>query len=137
MVYYNVSGYNSGMFLVGILSWWYGNGWVERLRIINDRLRVTTDRFSVFQLITTLFAPYRQIAAGRVEGSIEDKIRAFWDRSFSRLVGFVVRSAMIVIGSFVLLAQIIFGAVTLVFWLFIPLMPTMGLILMVLGWTPA
>ena len=136
MVYYNVSSYNSDMFLVGILSWWYGSGFISGFKAIKDRFFISADFFSIGLLFKTLFAPYRQISAGRVSGPIGVQLHAFLDRTISRLVGSFVRMFMIIFGSFVMLAQILFGILFLIIWLVMPLLPAVGLILMVIGWVP-
>jgi hypothetical protein len=136
MVYYRANGYNSDMFLVGILSWWYKNGWTDQIQIIRDRLESSADFFSVGQLITTLFAPFRQISAGKVSGSIGDQMRAFLDRTISRFVGAAVRIFMIIFGLITMLFQIIFGVILIVIWPIIPLFVLIGLIMMIIGWAP-
>lgn len=136
MVYYNRSGYNSGMFLVGILSWWYGDGFIGRLRVINERITSCVDFFSIRLLMSTLFAPFRQISAGSVVGPIGDQIHAFFDRLLSRFIGMFVRLSMIIIGLFVILMQVFFGIATLIFWFAMPFLPVVGLIMMIIGWVP-
>ena len=98
MVYYSLSRYNEDMFLVGILSWWYGDGWKQRFLMIKDRLSHTSDYFSISILIKTLFSPYRQISAGNVSGPIGVQIRAAIDRLISRVVGMFVRLFVIIAG---------------------------------------
>jgi hypothetical protein len=136
MVYYNLSSYNSDMFLVGIFKWWYGVGWLSRLSILKERLAASADLFSIGQLIKTLFSPFRQISAGRVAGSIGEQLRAFADRSISRLVGAFVRGFMIIFGSVAISLQFIFGILVLIIWLVMPALPVVGLVMMVVGWVP-
>jgi hypothetical protein len=124
------------MFLVGILSWWYSAGWYQRLKLFQDRLARTNDVFSITILASTLFAPYRQISAGHVSGSLNTQLRAFFDKTLSRVIGAVVRITMIAIGIIVLLLQIIVGSFVLVIWGIIPLFPLIGAIMMIIGWTP-
>ncbi|HUC96149.1 MAG TPA: hypothetical protein VMR16_00600 [Candidatus Saccharimonadales bacterium] len=124
------------MFLVGILSWWYGNGWASRIQTMKDRLASSADFFSVGQLASTVFAPFRQISAGKVSGSIGDQMRAFLDRTVSRFVGAFVRIFMIIFGLAVMLLQIIFGIIVIVVWPILPLFIVIGLIMMVIGWVP-
>jgi len=124
------------MFLVGILSWWYSDGIIGRIRMIKNRLKVSADFFSIGLLIETLFAPFRQISAGSVGGSISNQIRAFFDKLLSRIIGSIVRSSMIIAGLVVMLAQILFGIFVIVFWLITPLLPVAGLIMIVIGWVP-
>jgi hypothetical protein len=136
MVYYRANGYNIDMFLVGILSWWYGNGWAARIQTAKDRLASSADFFSVGLLITTVFAPFRQISAGKVSGSIGDQMRAFLDRTISRFVGAFVRIFMILFGLITMFFQILFGILVIIIWPVIPAFVVIGLIMMVIGWVP-
>ncbi len=136
MVYYNLSGYNKDMFLAGIISWWYSDGFVSRIKLVKNRLAYLADFFSINLLISTLFAPYRQISAGRVSGPINIRIRAFFDRLLSRIIGACVRTFMIILGTLVMIFQIIFGIAEFFIWLILPIFPVAGLILMVIGWVP-
>ena len=124
------------MFLVGILKWWYGSGWLARVQIIKNRLASSADYFSVGLLATTLFAPFRHISAGKVSGPIGDQLRALVDRLISRTIGAFVRTFMIIFGLLAMLVQTLFGIIVLIFWLILPLLPVIGLILMVIGWVP-
>ncbi len=137
MVYYSLNGYNEDMFLVGILSWWYNEGWRQRYSLIISRLASVSDRFSIIILLSTLFAPYRQISAGGVKGAIGVQFRAFIDRLISRFVGLLVRLLMVIVGLIALIYQIIVGAIVLLFWPLIPIFPVVGLILFAIGWIPA
>jgi len=136
MVYYNLYGYNEAMFLVGILSWWYGHGWSDRISMIVRRIYSTSDYFSVGRLILTLFSPYKQISAGISGTSIDAKFRQMIDQLVSRVIGAFVRTFMIILGLVVLFLQIIVGSVVLLLWLIIPLFPIFGLLLSVVGWAP-
>jgi len=98
MVYYSLSSYNSNMFLVGILSWWYGDGLMNRPKIIKQRLTSSADFFSIKLMFSTLFAPFRQISAGQVSGPLNYQIRAFFDRLISRFIGAFMRFLMILAG---------------------------------------
>jgi hypothetical protein len=136
MVYYSLSGYNSDMFLVGILSWWYGKGWIERAQIMKNRLKSSADFFSIDLLTATLFAPFRQISAVSGQGSISYQVRAFFDKLLSRFIGAFMRISMIIIGSIIMILQIIFGIIILLFWSIIPFFPAIGLIGTVIGLVP-
>jgi len=124
------------MFLVGMISWWYQKGLINRATMIISRIRSTLDLFSVNLLLNTLFSPYKQIAAEHIDGSLEDKMRSFFDRLVSRLIGAVVRLFMITAGLIVVLLQTIFGVVVLVGWLILPLVPLLGLVLWIIDWMP-
>jgi len=124
------------MFLVGIISWWYGSGWKGQLRRVRDRLAATASYFSIGQLFATLFSPFRQISAGSVGGSAADQLRAFFDKTLSRLVGAVVRLFTILAGIVSLVFQSVFEAIILVIWLILPAFPVIGLIIFAIGWVP-
>jgi hypothetical protein len=93
------------------------------------------DVFSVSLLSRSLFAPFRQIDAGSVRGPLGVQLRAWFDRSFSRVFGFFVRSIMIFAGSLSALVTLCAGALWAAFWLFIPMLPVVGLLLFITGWT--
>ena len=128
--------YNKVMFIVGILSWWYGAGWRQRLVMLKERLATTLDYFSIDLLAKTLFAPFRQISAGKVNGPLGVKMHAFFDRLISRAIGAMVRSTTIVIGVGAIFVHSVIGVITLIVWAFVPILPIIGIILFASGWTP-
>lgn len=125
------------MFLVGILTWWYGDGWRKRVVMVGGRIARSNDYFSVGLLLATLFSPFRQISAGAVEGSFGVQMRALLDRLISRMIGMIVRTFMIIIGLIVIFFQAIFGGIVVLAWLLVPLLPIMGLLMLVIGWVPS
>ena len=124
------------MFLVGILSWWYGRGWLERANAIKSRLRSSMDFFSIGLLLSTLFAPFRQISAGQAQGSLDNQMHAFFDKLLSRFIGAFMRIFMIIIGLVVMASQIVYGFIVMIVWPIVPLVPVIGLIAMAIGWVP-
>lgn len=124
------------MFLANILYWWYGGGWLGRVQLLKSRLVASADFFSIDLLASTLFAPYRQISAGSVDGPIGVKVQAFFDKLLSRVIGAIVRSFMVIFGVVAMFLQLLVGLIMLGFWLILPLFPVIGLIMMVLGWVP-
>ena len=124
------------MFLVGIISLWYGRGLQGQIGRIRDRLTATAGYFSIGQLLSTLFAPFRQISAGSVNGPVGAQLRAFFDKTISRFIGAIVRSFTILAGLIVMAVQVLVEAIVLVIWVVLPLFPIAGLILFVIGWVP-
>ena len=124
------------MIIVWSLSWWYSAGWKAHGLKVLARMTNTLDYFSIDLLIKTLFSPFRQISAGNVSGPIGVRWRAFVDKLISRIIGAIVRSIMIVVGSVWLLIQGISGIISLVLWLIIPFLPIIGVIVAVSGWVP-
>lgn len=125
------------MFLVGILSWWYGNGWKQRFSLSLERLSRISDFFSIGLLLSTLFAPFRQISAGGVSGSLGDQMRGLFDQLLSRFIGLFVRLFMILFGAITLLLVTVWSVLLLIMWVIIPIFPVIGLIATVIGWVPA
>jgi len=124
------------MFIVGLLSWWYGAGWKRYALTVRERLASTMDFFSIGLLFETLFSPFRQISAGRVNGSLAVKWQAFVDRLFSRCIGAVIRLCLIVAGLLWIAVVALISGVSLLLWAFVPLLPIVGLVLAMIGWTP-
>lgn len=125
------------MVIVWALSWWYGAGWKARLAQLREQLLVSYDFFSIGLLVRTLFAPFRQISAGKVAGPLDVKVRAFFDRLISRVIGAFVRVVLIITGSIWLGLQVVFGGLVLIGWAFMPIVPLIGFIAMLSGWVPS
>jgi len=98
-------------------------------------MRRVLETFSVGLLLRTLFAPFRQISAGNVQGPMAVQVRALGDRLFSRVFGAVVRGFFILFGLIGALLAGLFGLVQLLLWPLLPVLPLVGLLLMVLGLT--
>ncbi|OJU87433.1 hypothetical protein BGO17_00280 [Candidatus Saccharibacteria bacterium 49-20] len=125
------------MFLVGLISWWYGRGWVGQWRRVAHRFALTLEFFSVGQLLSTLFSPFRQISAnGGSDGSIGSELRAFIDQLISRIIGAFVRFFTILFGIVVIILQAVYETVIMVAWWFLPLLPVAGFIMLAIGWVP-
>ena len=126
------------MFLVGLISWWYGRGWMAQWKRIAHRFALTLEFFSIGQLLSTLFAPFRQISAiNGSDGSIGSEMRAFVDQLISRVIGAFVRFFTIIVGLIVILLQALYELIIMVMWWFLPLLPIVGLVLLAIGWVPA
>lgn len=119
------------MIIADIVSWWYKVAWVQVLHDVQHRTSGVFQSFSVGLLARTLFAPFRQIDAGGVRGPINIQLRAWFDRTFSRLFGAVLRSIVIFAGCITGLAVFVGGILWAVIWLVIPFAPILGIILAV------
>jgi hypothetical protein len=126
------------MFLVGLLSWWYGRGWIAQWQRMVDRWMTTVRFFSIGQLASTLFSPFRQISAASNGGSnIAVAFRAFFDQLISRIIGAFVRFFTILAGCIVIVFQAIYGTVLTLLWLLLPVLPVVGFILLAIGLVPS
>ena len=125
------------MHVLALVSWWYGLGWLDQVSLVRQRFVRATDRYSLSLLLRTLFSPFKQLDAySGGSGPLDARLRAWLDRLISRLLGAMVRSFMIVVGSVVLATESIFGLVRLVAWPVVPILPVAGIILTLSGWIP-
>ena len=126
------------MLFVSFLSWWYGAGWGSQVLKVEQGLAKLVDQFSILQLITTLFAPFRQISAGRARAnaSLDAKFHLWLDRQFSRFVGAFLRFFTILAGTAVLIISVLVGGLRIIVWPVLPLLPFVGLVLAMAGWLP-
>lgn len=116
-----------------LLKWWYTVGLRQRVQRAALRLDGTIDYFSMDLLVKTLFAPFRQISAGQVDGPLEVKLRALVDKLFSRIVGACIRLILLVIGCVTIALQTVFALLMMGIWLMVPVLPVIGLALSITG----
>ena len=124
------------MVIVGILAWWYTDGWRQAIRGVQSRLAGLFDYFSIDILLRTLFSPFRQISAGKVDGAIGEQLRAFGDQLISRFVGATARLIIMIFGLVAIIGAILFGLLYIVLWAFVPIFPLVGLVMTLIGWIP-
>lgn len=125
------------MFLVGLISWWYGRGWVGQWKRMAGRFSATLEFFSVGQLLSTLFSPFRQISANDGnDGTLGGKARAVLDKLISRVIGSFVRMATIIFGIIVIILQAVYEVLIMLAWWVVPVLPIVGFIMVAVGWTP-
>lgn len=125
------------MFLVGLISWWYGRGWLTHLQRVGSRLSTTIEFFSIGQLAATVFAPFRQISASsRAGGGLSGAAQAVFDSLLSRFIGGFIRLFTIAIGLVVIVLQALYEAIVVVLWWLVPLFPIIGFIVFAIGWVP-
>lgn len=122
------------MFLILGLRWWYIAGWQWAFkRAVLQRLAWCNETFSVLDLIKTLFAPFKQTYNRGVKGPLDLKMRAFLDNIVSRVIGFLVRSFIILAGLVAALFVLISGLLFMLIWPFIPLSLALSIVLMIGG----
>jgi hypothetical protein len=108
------------MLVLSFFSWWYGRGWKRVLDSFRPRLRGVATGFSVAQLLRTLFEPWRRIIS-YPGASLEEKVHAWVDNAFSRCIGFVVRSGVLVGALFAVILVTVFTVLELLAWPLLPL----------------
>lgn len=115
--------------ITDFFSWWYGAGLRSALAGIGRRAQRPLDDFSVGLLLRTLFAPFRQIDAGGVRGSLDVQIKAWFGREFSRFFGAGLRTIMVATGLVGAALSAIISAIWFVVWLVLPLLPILSVTL--------
>ena len=121
---------------MGFFQWWYGDGWARQVVYARDKVAGVYDYFSIDLLVKSWFAPFRQISAGKVRGSLQVQWRAFLDRTISRFIGAFMRTLLIIIGAMCLLVFSVGGALAIALWALLPLFPVAGIVLAAIGWVP-
>ncbi len=124
------------MLIVSLLQWWYGDGWARQLIYARDRVIGINDYFSVDLLAKSWFEPFRQISAGRVQGSLSAHWQAFVDKTISRFIGSFMRTLLIIIGCVAILIYGIASVLAVVIWALVPVLPIVGLVFTLIGWLP-
>lgn len=110
-----------------LFSWWYSKGWAKQASGFGQYLKRVADFFSIPLLAKTLLQPFRQIGNESSTGSLNMILRAWLDKTVSRFIGFMVRSAMILLGSIWWLLSALGGLLWCLIWPLIPLLPLLGL----------
>ncbi len=108
------------MLVLSFFSWWYGRGWRQVAVSFGPRLRGVLDDFSVFQLIRTLFQPWRRIIT-YPGSSLAEKFHAWGDNTVSRAVGFTVRAGVLAAAFLALIVVAILTFVEIIIWPLLPL----------------
>lgn len=120
------------MFVMEFVRWWYGPGWVHLIRSSGERLRGVALSFSLPILIRTLFDPWRRIITYGSR-SFQESLRALLDNTISRLVGFAVRVIVMIAAVFLMALTGLISLVAIIGW---PLLPIVGIGLIIRGFLP-
>lgn len=111
-----------------MLGWWYSRGWMWLLRDTREHLSLINSLFAVRVLLKTWFAPWKQISTPQ---TFRNFFQSAIDNLISRLVGAVVRTAMLFVALLMTIVILSFGIVRVVLWAFVPpsvvLLPLYGL----------
>jgi hypothetical protein len=130
--------YNLFMLLMSLFSWWYTNGLKKEAIYLARAMGGSLDFFSIGLLIKTLFAPFRQIDAGKaVEAPFDIQIRMFFDRLLSRTIGAFMRTIVVFIGIAALAVQLVGSLLAIAAYSLLPLLPIVGIVMFIIGWVPA
>ena len=122
------------MLVISFFEWWYGRGFKNYLSGFANNLKDLADFFSIRLLITTLFAPFRQIGVERKANiPLNVRIHEWADLQISRLVGATVRFILLIIGTLALIVRTVLGLVIGILWPLMPLLLVYSVMLFVRG----
>jgi hypothetical protein len=107
------------MFVLLMISWWYGRGWLWILTLSLERLKTVNETFSVGMLLRTLFSPWKQIQTAK---TFQNFLQSSVDNFISRFIGASVRLVMLFTAFVLSLLIIIFGLALFIIWPLIPLL---------------
>lgn len=122
------------MVLLICLRWWYGAGWEWAIqRSLGQRLKWCNETFTIFGLMRTWFAPFKQIYNRAQGSSIDLKVHALIDNVVSRCVGFFARTFIILAGLLASLFVLITGVVFIALWPLAPLSLPIAIAMILFG----
>ena len=104
------------------LLWHYSRAFLEIFHVWLNLLWFVVHFFSLPQLVRTWISPWKRIIEPRGnKWNLEDLAGYIVIGIISRLIGFILRTALIIIGTTCLLACIVSGFVLYLFWIVAPL----------------
>jgi len=106
---------------VGFVFWWLWETPREIILITKKVVIKAFDFFSIDLLLKTLLLPWKRDEIDTTNLSLDDKLRVFMMNMVSRLVGAVVRGVIIVVGCGSIVATLLAGIFSLVFFLGLPI----------------
>lgn len=108
------------MIVLSLFEWWYGAGWKSAINHSQKRVIDAYRLFEIPMLLLTIFAPWRRIITAPGAG-LGAHIRAGVDNAISRLVGFIVRSIVLVSAGLLIAAASLASLIELLVWPFLPI----------------
>jgi hypothetical protein len=124
-VVFDINMYNISMIFTSIISdyfrWHYGRAFGELFHVWLNFLWFVIHFFSLPQLGRSIFSPWKRMTEEKQGGfSFEGLATYLIINLLSRLVGFLMRGTVILLGLIVLTITILTGFVTALFWLAAP-----------------
>jgi hypothetical protein len=110
--------------------WHYGRGIIEYLSVWKTSLWFVPHFFSLSMLFTTLFSPWHRLKESYKGGfSFESIMETIVVNILMRIVGFIVRAVVIVIGVLAEIAVFVGGGILFALWFIVPFLVPLFFIL--------
>ncbi|MBZ9572150.1 hypothetical protein KJA15_02375 [Patescibacteria group bacterium] len=114
--------------LVQYLTWHFFNQSKVILKVWKNLLLFNSNYFSIPLLIKTFFSHWRKYTWQYPRGlDIPKYLETFFSNLISRILGAIMRSALIFIGIFIEIFLIFFGAILFLLWLISPFLLIFGI----------
>lgn len=108
--------------LNGYLIWWYGKGFEVSAHVLIAVLYRLTDFFSLPILIRTWFSPWKNDVVRLQNASLETSYKIWQQNLASRIIGFAVRTVVILSALLLLSISVVIAAILEMLWLTMPLL---------------
>ena len=110
------------LFAFYYVKWHYGQAVTDYINIVKNFVWFFFEFFSIRLMFKTLFAPFHKLGEtykgkGLHPSAIAEAIVV---NTLMRLVGFLLRTTLILLGIFFILCTIVFGAIFLIVWILAP-----------------
>jgi len=106
----------------GYFVWWYTAGINQAYASAAALLGYIIDSFSLPTLFKTLFAPWKNDVMTAHNASLGDQLKIWQLNLASRIIGFLVRSVVIVTTLIILIVLFVVAGVGLAIWFLVPLL---------------
>ncbi len=103
------------------LQWWYSEEFLNVLQYFETFLAYLFDLFSVRICLSTLFAVWRRDKISYKGLPLKDIFQAWGLNIASRIVGFFVKAATLLVYLIISILAIVFAVIFLLAWLLFPL----------------
>jgi hypothetical protein len=108
-------------FSISYLLWHYTYGLGELINTVKNFIWAEYRLFSIPIMLKTLFSPWHRLTEGYVKTlDIGQIFGAFIVNTLMRIVGFIARLSILVIGLAVILLTVVLGCILLGIWIFMP-----------------
>jgi len=106
--------------IIRYFLWHYTKAFADFFRIWRDFFWFCSRFFSISTMFRTLFSPWKRISEER-SGGIEGFFASLIINSIMRIVGFFMRSMLIIAGTFSLVGVFMLGVFALIIWILAPI----------------
>lgn len=106
----------------GYFVWWYSTGINQAYTIAVAAMTRVTDNFSLLFLLKTLLAPWKNDVLIAHNASLADQLKVWQLNLASRLIGFLIRTVVILVSVCLLLLMVVATGIGLALWVATPLL---------------